>query len=64
VAIDPIPDSIKKVTIKKITPFYKGLAEDEKQPFLYPFADMELDLDVGTATNQFLRVTCPIVVVE
>jgi hypothetical protein len=63
VAIDPIPASIKKVTIKKVAPFYKGLAEDEKQPFLYPFVDMELDLDVGT-TNRFLRVTCPIVVDE
>lgn len=60
VAVDPIPANITKVRITKVAPFYQGIAADEKQPFLYPFADVELDLDVG-GTNHFLRVTCPIV---
>lgn len=60
VAIDPIPAKINKVTITKVAPFYQGLAPDERQPLLYPLADVELNLDVD-GTNQFLRVTCPIV---
>ncbi|MCU0785134.1 MAG: hypothetical protein MUF81_14015 [Verrucomicrobia bacterium] len=60
VAVDPIPVGIKKITITKVAPFYQGIATDEKQPFLYPFADVELDLDAG-GTNHFLRVTCPVV---
>lgn len=61
VAVDPIPVGIKKVTIAKAAPFYQGIGADEKQPYLYPFADMQLDLETD-GTNHFLRVTCPIVV--
>lgn len=60
VAVDTIPSKVDKVTISKVAPFYQGLAPDEKQPFLYPFADAELNLETG-GTNHFLRVTVPIV---
>ena len=61
--VDPVPNGITKVTVKKASPFYQGLSEDEKQPFLYPFADVELELQT-TTTNQLLRATCPIVLTE
>jgi hypothetical protein len=58
-AVELPPAEIKKVKIIGASPFYRGLSEEEKQPFLYPFA--QLDLVVETVeTNQLLHITCPI----
>lgn len=62
-AVEPPPAAITRITLTDASPFYRGLSEEEKQPFLYPFAELELNLDVD-GTNQFLRVTCPIIMQE
>ena len=63
IVVDPIPNGVIKITVKNVSPFYQGLAEDSKQPFLFPFADVELELHTAQ-TNHYLRATCPIAVTE
>lgn len=53
------PAQVRKLTITDISPLYMGAPGDERQDFVYPFAQLEAVADLGS-TNSSLQLYCPI----
>ena len=53
----------KRVAIKKLNVFYEGADETERQEFMRPFAELELETDLPGKAAHFV-LHCPIIVEE
>ncbi|MEI9960301.1 MAG: hypothetical protein WDM76_03970 [Limisphaerales bacterium] len=57
----PDPRQIKKITVTKATPLYRGiLEEDEESKFLEPYVQLDTIVDYGQ-TNIAASLECPII---